>query len=131
MAKFEICIGNIIGFEYYSDSRKFKSTIESQFGKSYDIDGVEFEYKYFESDNEDFQMFWKASGASSRVKVAARKLFSMIKPVWEKEEAKYEHWEENDIFLDIYRVDDLDESSMSIYAAKNLLESEGMKLFRR
>jgi hypothetical protein len=106
MAKFEICIGNMIGFESYSDGREFKSTIESQFGKSYDIDGIEFEYKYFESDNEDYQMNWEASGVRSRVDRAARKLFSKIKPVWQKEEAKYDRWEENEIFLDVDEIED-------------------------
>lgn len=101
MAKFEICIGNMIGFENPSDGRKFKSTIESQFGKSYLIDDVEFQYLYFESDNEDYQMYWKASGVRSRVNGAARKLFSKIKPVWKKEEAKYDRWEKNEIFLDV------------------------------
>lgn len=106
MAKFEICIGNMIGFESRSDGREFKSTIESQFGKSYDIDGIEFEYKYFESDNEDYQMNWEASGVRSRVDRAARKLFSKIKPVWQKEEAKYDRWEENEIFLDVDEIED-------------------------
>lgn len=106
MAKYEICIGNMIGFESRSDSREFKSTMESLFGKSYVIDGVEFEYEYFESDNEDYQMYWKASGVRSRVDRAARKLFSKIKPVWQKEEAKYDRWEKNEIFLDVDEVAD-------------------------
>lgn len=105
----------MIGFEDPSDGRKFKSTIESRFGKSYFIDGVGFKYSYFESDNEDYQMYWKASGVRSRVSVAARKLFSKIKPVWQKEEAKYERWEKNEIFLDIDEVVDRQNKNLVDY----------------
>ena len=124
MAKFEICIGNMIGFESRSDGREFKSTMESQFGKSYVIDGVEFKYEYFESDNEDYQMYWKASGVRSRVDRAAKKLFSKIKPVWQKEEAKYDRWEKNEIFLDVDEIEDspnknlIDYYSAVVYSAQ-------------
>ena len=124
MAKFEICIGNMIGFEDPSDGRKFKSTMETQFGKSYVVDGVELKYEYFESDNEDYQMYWKASGDRSRVDRAARKLFSRIKPVWQKEEAKYDRWEKNEIFLDVDEIQDrpnknlVDYYSAVVYSAQ-------------